>query len=183
MSANNATPGSPTASMQTNPSSTNPLNHSEYLQSRNAQQGNFQLPGPAAHHHYIPNAHAARISQTPSLVSLPGHAQSKQNRSSSTAAYASPAGGPTLSSISPPDMALMPMSSLDASEPRLFPGIVSKSRKGSMATSRSGLDMGSMADHLPDHMMQSLPTIEVGRPRSVYDDDETSGEDEVGEVS
>ncbi|KAG9936146.1 AMP deaminase, partial [Aureobasidium melanogenum] len=105
-SANLTAPGSPTAhSMQTNPSATNPLNHSEYFQSRNAQNGSFQLPAPAAaHHHYIPNAQAARISQSPSMVSLPGH---KHTRTSSMVGHGSPAGGPAPTSI-PPDMAPMP---------------------------------------------------------------------------
>lgn len=182
-SANLTAPGSPTAqSMQTNPSATNPLNHSEYFHSRNAQNGNFQLPGPAAaHHHYIPNAQAARISQSPSMVSLPGH---KHIRTSSMVGHGSPAGGPAPTSI-PPDMAPMPMSSLDASEPRLFPGIVSKSRKGSMVTSRSGLDVGSDDNNVvPEHMTQSLPAIALGKPRPSDDDTAiVEDEDEVGETA
>ncbi|KAH0102969.1 AMP deaminase, partial [Aureobasidium melanogenum] len=180
-SANLTAPGSPTAhSMQTNPSATNPLNHSEYFQSRNAQNGSFQLPAPAAaHHHYIPNAQAARISQSPSMVSLPGH---KHTRTSSMVGHGSPAGGPAPTSI-PPDMAPMPMSSLDASEPRLFPGIVSKSRKGSMVTSRSGVDVGSEDNNVPDHMTQSLPAIALGKPRPSDDDAAiVEDEDEVGET-
>ncbi|TIA86855.1 AMP deaminase [Aureobasidium pullulans] len=181
--ANLTAPGSPTASMQTNPSATNPLNHSEYFQTKNQGGGNFQLPAPAAHHHYIPNAQAARISQSPSMVSLPGHG-GKHNRTSSMVGHAhgSPAGVPAPTSI-PPDMAPMPMSSLDASEPRLFPGIVSKSRKGSMVTSRSGIDVGS-EDNVPDHMTQSLPALALGRPRP--SDEEAAiveDEDEVGETA
>lgn len=180
-SANLTAPGSPTAhSMQTNPSATNPLNHSEYFQTRNTQTGNFQLPAPAAHHHYVPNAQAARISQSPSMVSLPGH---KHTRSSSMVGHGSPAGGPAPTTI-PPDMAPMPMSSLDASEPRLFPGIVSKSRKGSMVTSRSGVEFGSEDNNVPDSMTQSLPAIALGRPRP---SDESAAivedEDEAGETA
>jgi AMP deaminase len=180
-SANLTAPGSPTAhSMQTNPSATNPLNHSEYFQTRNTQNGNFQLPAPAAHHHYVPNAQAARISQSPSMVSLPGH---KHTHSASMVGHGSPAGGPAPPSIAP-DMAPMPMSSLDASEPRLFPGVVSKSRKGSMVKSRSGVDIGSEDNNVPDPMTQSLPAIALGRPRP---GDESAAiaedEDEVGETA
>ena len=78
----------------------------------------------------------------------------------------------------------MPMSSLDASEPRLFPGVVSKSRKGSMVTSRSGVDMGSEDNNPIDPMTQSLPAIALGRPRP---SDESAAiaedEDEVGETA
>ena len=78
----------------------------------------------------------------------------------------------------------MPMHSLDASEPRLFPGVVSKSRKGSMVTSRSGVDIGSEENNVPDSMTQSLPAIALGRPRP---SDESAAivedEDEVGETA
>ncbi|KAH0172557.1 hypothetical protein KCU86_g16799, partial [Aureobasidium melanogenum] len=101
---------------------------------------------------------------------------------SSMVGHGSPAGGPAPTSI-PPDMAPMPMSSLDASEPRLFPGIVSKSRKGSMVTSRSGVDVGSEDNNVPDHMTQSLPAIALGKPRPSDDDAAiVEDEDEVGET-
>jgi hypothetical protein len=78
----------------------------------------------------------------------------------------------------------MPMSSLDAYEPRLFPGVVSKSRKGSMVTSRSGVDVGSEDNNAPDPMTQSMPALALGRPRpgdegaAIAED-----EDEVGETA
>lgn len=96
--------------------------------------------------------------------------------------HGSPAGGPAPTSI-PPDVAPMPMSSLDASEPRLFPGVVSKSRKGSMVTSRSGVAVGSEDNSVPDHMTQSMPSIALGRPKPGEEDAAiVEDEDEVGDT-
>lgn len=177
LSNTHTAPGSPAASMQTNPSATNPLHHSENFH-KGSGPSFSQLPGPAAHHSYLPNAQAARLSQTPSVVSMSG--LQPKHRSSSMVAH-TPANGPAPTSI-PPEIAShnppIHTSSLDASEPRLFPGIVSKSRKGSMVTTRSGVDVAE--ENVPDHMTQSLPAIAFGR--ASHDDDEAIVEDEVGET-
>ena len=179
--ANLTAPGSPTASIQTNPSATNPLNQSDFFQNRVHNNSSFiNLPGSASHHNYVPNAHAARLSQTPSVASLPGM-QSKHRSPSmvmhSPAGHAINTAAPAPTSV-PPELVPTGVSSIDASEPRLFPGIMSKSRKGSMVTSRSGLDLTD--DNIHEHMTQSMPTIALGRPRG--DDDEAIVEDEIGET-
>jgi len=53
-----------------------------------------------------------------------------------------------------------------------------------MVTSRSGVDVGSEDNNVPDSMTQSLPAIALGRPRP---SDESAAivedEDEVGETA
>lgn len=193
-------PASPAASMQTNPSATNPL-HQNTSDFGRAAQGNSSftnLPHAALANQYNPQS--SRFPQSPSVGSGSGfllstpqkkagrstsmvvqpsvpvyfdHVQNSNNNSSTGApstdnsvaggSVAHPAGQagvrPAPTSI-PPDLALQQppvnVSVFESSEPKLFPGIISKSRTGSVTLAHP--IMSSKAEE-NDDMPKSLPTL------------------------
>ncbi|KAK8213529.1 AMP deaminase [Zalaria obscura] len=147
-------PPSPSASMKTNPSATNPLHvNTEAYRAQNS------LPPSAIPHTYTPNARAARVSSHPNIPALNTSDQLRSPRSamhspsahfdgaSSNGAGAAAAPAPT--SV-PPDMALappVPLSALDAAEPRLFPGVIGSRRRSSVARES---ELEAMTQSLPN---------------------------------
>ncbi|GAB7356745.1 hypothetical protein MBLNU459_g7647t1 [Dothideomycetes sp. NU459] len=195
-------PPSPTASMKTNPSATNPL-HINTDHYRHGNSNSFShLPQAALAYQYHANAQAARMPHSPSFSSL--GAARKPERSTSMVAHgqshvffdnsaaASPSGSqaghmaPAPMSIPPEAAAAAPpvvVSSLDAGHPRIFPGVVSKSRKSSIATSARPESAIFGDGDIHEHMTQSMPLM--GRVRSDEKSEAQSqaiDEDEVGEL-
>lgn len=93
----------------------------------------------------------------------------------------------------PPDLATGPappviVSSLDAQQPRIFPGVVSKSRKSSVATSTrpgsatfaEGYDQAMMAQSMAS--ISRVRSDEKSEDHSAAIDEDQDEEDEVGEV-
>lgn len=158
-SASLAPPGSPTASMKTNPSATNPMNGGENFISR---QGSAQYRDPvsAATPHAYQNAQAARLPAQMSQLDLAqqdGASSNlarlqtmRENRATGDLMFNSPNTYGDPNAVFPPlpqgasEGQSMPQTAkalqptLDSKlvnpvEPKLFPGVVSKRRKSSIA--------------------------------------------------
>ncbi len=141
-SNNTTTPASPTASMKTHPSATNPMS-SVALDVANYRPGSVHYNSPiqlCTPHAYQPNAQAARqadlaATQQDGAISSP---QQKQTRSGSIIA-ASPNNPDGLTAPIPPQPAeaasvLPPFGSSTLShEPKMFPGVVSRRRLSSIS--------------------------------------------------
>jgi AMP deaminase len=127
-----AAPPSPTASMRTNPSATNPMHGVE----PSHNPASSALPRA-----YYPNAQAARLSASPSQVDLAASQQDPAARAQAVRDHQPPARGKPQASMDaltlPPGSAaaLQPAfdSTLTGHEPKIFPGIMSKRRMSSIA--------------------------------------------------
>lgn len=69
----------------------------------------------------------------------------------------------------PPDLGAMqqppmPVSVLDSSEPKMFPGIIAKSRQGSVTNRRVSVDQTDGEDRIHEAMSQSI--LSLGRIKS-----------------
>lgn len=154
-----AVPASPTASMKTNPSASNPMHG---VDGSNQPGGaRYQDPNAAATpHSYRPNAQAARLSTTMSQLDLGQQdgASGYQSRGTNVRDYGQPSRSSTLLFNSPavddpqgtfpplpqaagegtnPAAVLQPAfgsTLIHGSEPRMFPGVVSRRRKSSIVS-------------------------------------------------
>lgn len=175
-----AVPPSPTASLQTHPSATNPL----HVDTGNHRQSSSQNAGLSALHAYQPNAQAARLPTSASQAELSqaqhdgggsaSHAQSRMH-SLRDPARASPLVG-SLSGGHESSFSELPAAAYGStlgSEPKLFPGVMSKRRRKSsivkggdddgMAQSTGSLSRSVGEDGL---MMERKNTIEEAASES-----------------
>lgn len=195
--------------MHTNPSTTNQLHvNTDHFRQSGANNSFSHLPQAALGYQYHPNAQAARIPASPNLGVNAGR---KGERSSSMVAHnpsahvflddtavassnGSQPGNTTTVAAAPPSMPSESMadpvappslvlSSLDAQHPRIFPGVVSKSRKSSVATSARPESVAFNEGY--DQMMTAQSMTGISRLRSDEKSEVQSlgtDEDEVGEV-
>ncbi|GIZ39270.1 hypothetical protein CKM354_000266000 [Cercospora kikuchii] len=147
----NTGPPSPTASMMTHPSATNPMHG---IDASNHKPGTSTYANPntiATPRIYQPNAQAARLSKLDIGQAHPDGANGLQRQSSlnhmndSPTAYQPPTDVPPMPSASS-STTLQPVhssSTLAGHEPRMFPGVMSRRRKSSIVKGGvSGDDSG-----------------------------------------
>ncbi|KAF7186314.1 AMP deaminase [Pseudocercospora fuligena] len=127
-----AVPPSPTASVKTHPSATNPMHA---VDSSNFKPGSSQYTNPnsvATPHAYQPNAQAARLQQSTSNIDL-NQSQAHQLQGAQLPFLQ------TGAELPPPmpsgNQSAFGSTLIHGSEPRMFPGVVSRRRKSSVARS------------------------------------------------